>query len=88
MLVRITFGAVLTSLALVAVGAAAERTEAGAAAEAAVQTHGGSISAEHGIGMLKREVLAQTQSPVARQLMHAIKAALDPRGTMNPGRVL
>ncbi len=54
----------------------------------AVQTHGGSISAEHGIGMLKREVLAQTQSPVARQLMHAIKAALDPRGTMNPGRVL
>ena len=54
----------------------------------AVQTHGGSISAEHGIGVLKREVLAQTQSPVARQLMHAIKAALDPRGTMNPGRVL
>ncbi len=54
----------------------------------AVQTHGGSISAEHGIGMLKREVLAQTQSPVARQLMHAIKVALDPRGTMNPGRVL
>ncbi len=54
----------------------------------AVQTHGGSISAEHGIGMLKREVLAQTQSPVARQLMRAIKAALDPRGTMNPGRVL
>ncbi len=54
----------------------------------AVQTHGGSISAEHGIGVLKREVLAQTQSPVARQLMRAIKAALDPRGTMNPGRVL
>ena len=54
----------------------------------AVQTHGGSISAEQGIGLLKREVLAQTQSPVARQLMRAIKAALDPRGTMNPGRVL
>ena len=54
----------------------------------AVRDHGGSISAEHGIGALKRELLAQTQSPVARQLMRAIKAALDPRGTMNPGRVL
>ena len=54
----------------------------------AVLRHGGSISAEHGIGALKREVLAQTQSPVALQLMRAIKAALDPRGTMNPGRVL
>ena len=55
---------------------------------AAVRAHGGSISAEHGIGALKRELLAQTQSPVARQLMRAIKAALDPLGTMNPGRVL
>ena len=54
----------------------------------AVRAHGGSISAEHGIGALKRDMLAQTQSPVARQLMHAIKVALDPRGTMNPGRVL
>ena len=54
----------------------------------AVRAHGGSISAEHGIGALKRDLLAQTQSPVARQLMRAIKAALDPRGTMNPGRVL
>ena len=54
----------------------------------AVQAHGGSISAEHGIGALKREVLAQTQSPVALHLMRAIKSALDPRGTMNPGRVL
>jgi FAD/FMN-containing dehydrogenase len=55
---------------------------------AAVRAHGGSISAEHGIGALKREMLAQTQSPVAMQLMHAIKVALDPRGTLNPGRVL
>ena len=54
----------------------------------AVRAHGGSISAEHGIGALKREVLAQTQSPVALHLMRAIKSALDPRGTMNPGRVL
>jgi len=54
----------------------------------AVRAHGGSISAEHGIGALKRDMLARTQSPVAMQLMRAIKAALDPRGTMNPGRVL
>jgi FAD/FMN-containing dehydrogenase len=54
----------------------------------AVRAHGGSISAEHGIGVLKRDTLARTLSPVAMQLMRAIKAALDPRGTMNPGRVL
>jgi len=48
----------------------------------------GSISAEHGIGSLKREELAQRKSPVALQLMRAIKQALDPQGSMNPGRVL
>ena len=50
--------------------------------------HGGSISAEHGIGALKRDELAQRKSPVALALMRAIKAALDPEGRMNPGRVL
>ncbi len=54
----------------------------------AVAAHGGSISAEHGIGMLKREELANYKSPVALALMRAIKQALDPRGTMNPGRVV
>jgi FAD/FMN-containing dehydrogenase len=54
----------------------------------AVMAHGGSISAEHGIGALKREELAQRKSPVALKLMHAIKHALDPQGRMNPGRVL
>lgn len=54
----------------------------------AVVAHGGSISAEHGIGTLKREELAQRKSPVALGLMHAIKSALDPNGIMNPGRVL
>ncbi len=53
-----------------------------------VTAHGGSISAEHGIGQLKREELAQRKNPVALQLMHQIKQALDPRGLMNPGRVL
>jgi FAD/FMN-containing dehydrogenase len=54
----------------------------------AVVARGGSISAEHGIGELKREELAQRKSPVALGLMRAIKAALDPQGRMNPGRVI
>jgi len=53
-----------------------------------VTAHGGSISAEHGIGQLKREELAQRKNPVALQLMRQIKEALDPRGLMNPGRVI
>ncbi len=54
----------------------------------AVAQFGGSISAEHGIGELKREQLVRYKSPVALGLMRAIKQALDPQGTMNPGRVL
>jgi len=54
----------------------------------AVSAHGGSISAEHGIGALKRDELARRKSPVAMQMMHGIKRALDPAGVMNPGRVL
>jgi FAD/FMN-containing dehydrogenase len=48
----------------------------------------GSISAEHGIGSLKRDKLVQHKSPVALGMMRAIKQALDPKNTMNPGRVL
>ena len=54
----------------------------------AVAKCGGSFSAEHGIGVLKRDELAQRKSPVALRLMRSIKAALDPQGLMNPGRVL
>jgi len=54
----------------------------------AVTAHGGSISAEHGIGALKRDELARRKSPVALQMMRAIKRALDPLDLMNPGRVL
>ena len=54
----------------------------------AVGAVGGSISAEHGVGALKREELAERKSPVALQLIRAIKQALDPQGRLNPGRVL
>ena len=49
---------------------------------------GGSISAEHGIGVLKRDELPEVKDKVAIELMRAIKAMLDPCGIMNPGKVL
>jgi len=49
---------------------------------------GGSISAEHGIGALKRDELAHYKSAVELDMMRAIKAALDPLGIMNPGKIL
>jgi FAD/FMN-containing dehydrogenase len=54
----------------------------------AIQRWGGSFSAEHGIGALKRDELAARKSPVALGLMRALKQALDPNGLMNPGRVV
>jgi FAD/FMN-containing dehydrogenase len=54
----------------------------------AVVAHGGSISAEHGIGELKRDELARRKDPTALAMMRAVKAALDPQGLLNPGRVL
>lgn len=53
-----------------------------------VHAVGGSISAEHGVGQLKRDVLPQFKDPVEMALMHHIKSALDPLGIMNPGKVL
>ena len=49
---------------------------------------GGSISAEHGIGVLKRDELPDVKDTVAIELMRGIKAMLDPLGIMNPGKVL
>jgi FAD/FMN-containing dehydrogenase len=54
----------------------------------AVHALNGSISAEHGIGQLKREELLRYKSPVEIALMRSIKKALDPRGLMNPGKIL
>ena len=53
-----------------------------------VHAFGGSISAEHGIGALKRDELSRYKSPVELGMMRAIKAALDPLDIMNPGKVL
>jgi FAD/FMN-containing dehydrogenase len=54
----------------------------------ALAPFGGSFSAEHGIGSLKRDELAARKDPVALALMRRIKGALDPLNLMNPGRVL
>jgi D-lactate dehydrogenase (cytochrome) len=51
-----------------------------------VVTHGGSISAEHGIGVLKREEARRYKSAVELDLQRRIKQALDPKGIMNPGK--
>ena len=53
-----------------------------------VASLGGSISAEHGIGILKREELPMYKDKVALDVMAAIKRAIDPRGLANPGKVL
>jgi len=53
-----------------------------------VAAHGGSISAEHGIGQLKVDELERYEDAAALDVMRAIKRALDPLGIMNPGKVL
>jgi D-lactate dehydrogenase (cytochrome) len=53
-----------------------------------VLKYGGSISAEHGIGIMKRDLLPTIKDPVAMELMRALKRTLDPNGILNPGKVL
>ncbi|MDF1687235.1 MAG: FAD-binding oxidoreductase [Parvibaculaceae bacterium] len=48
----------------------------------------GSISAEHGIGQLKRDELAQIKSPIEMEMMRSVKHALDPKGLLNPGKII
>jgi FAD/FMN-containing dehydrogenase len=62
--------------------------EVNAVVFAIVMRMGGSISAEHGIGVLKRDELPDVKDKVAISLMRGIKAMLDPLGIMNPGKVL
>jgi FAD/FMN-containing dehydrogenase len=53
-----------------------------------VRAHGGSISAEHGIGLLKKPYLSYSRTPAELALLAALKRTLDPRGLLNPGKVL
>jgi FAD/FMN-containing dehydrogenase len=53
-----------------------------------VLKHGGSISAEHGIGRLKRDRMLKIKSPVELQMMRDVKKVFDPKGILNPNKVL
>jgi D-lactate dehydrogenase (cytochrome) len=55
---------------------------------AVVAKYNGSISAEHGIGVMKRALLPSVKDPVAYELMRSLKTMLDPKGILNPGKVL
>jgi FAD/FMN-containing dehydrogenase len=59
-----------------------------AAVYAVVKQYGGSISAEHGIGVIKRHQLPAVKDEVALELMRSLKSLLDPKGILNPGKVL
>ena len=54
----------------------------------AVHGHAGSISAEHGIGVMKRAYLPLARTPEEIALMRRLKATLDPKGILNPGVIL
>ena len=53
-----------------------------------VMAMNGSISAEHGLGQLRKGEAARLKSPIELQLMKSIKQALDPKGILNPGKVI
>ena len=64
------------------------RLKMNAAIHALVLEFDGSISAEHGIGLMKRDEMARTKDPVELAIMKTIKQSLDPLGIMNPGKVI
>jgi len=66
----------------------AHETEINDLVHDAVHARGGSISAEHGLGQLKREAIRRYKPAVELELMRSIKRALDPLGLMNPGKML
>ncbi|QGM96596.1 FAD-binding oxidoreductase [Methylocystis parvus] len=53
-----------------------------------VHDYGGSISAEHGVGQLKRDLLPRVKDQTALDVMRALKTTLDPKGVLNPGKLL
>ena len=53
-----------------------------------VKKYGGSISAEHGIGILKKPFLQYSRSPAELEYMKAIKRVFDPHNIMNPGKLI
>jgi FAD/FMN-containing dehydrogenase len=55
---------------------------------AAVGQWGGSISAEHGIGLLKRDFLHYSRTAEELALMRLLKTSMDPKGILNPGKVI
>ncbi|MBH0236251.1 FAD-binding oxidoreductase [Methylobrevis albus] len=59
-----------------------------AVVHAIVARYDGSVAAEHGVGRLKRALLADVKDPVEMELMRTLKRALDPKGILNPGRVV
>lgn len=75
-------------IAHLADGAAAETRAIEEIVYDLVRRYRGAVSAEHGIGILKRKVLGHTRSPAELAAMRAIKQALDPKGILNPGKVL
>jgi len=62
--------------------------EVNAAVFAVVKKYGGSISAEHGVGVMKRDLLPTVKDPVALDLMRSLKHLLDSKGILNPGKVI
>ncbi|HET6525943.1 FAD-binding oxidoreductase [Sphingopyxis sp.] len=74
------------------VDGAAWLAEHGAAVSRLVYSHvvelGGSISAEHGIGQMKRDILAELDSPARLSALRGVKAGLDPAGILNPGKLI
>jgi FAD/FMN-containing dehydrogenase len=62
--------------------------EVNAVVFAVVKKYGGSISAEHGVGVIKRDLLPSVKDPVALDLMRTLKRTLDPKNILNPGKVL
>ncbi|HEY7239180.1 MAG TPA: FAD-binding oxidoreductase [Burkholderiales bacterium] len=66
----------------------ARREEVSRAVYDALDAFGGSISAEHGLGQLKREEIRRHKQPLELELMRSLKRTLDPKGLMNPGKLL